>query len=50
MYGTKRLTIQRRWLPLDLSNVAIDFEFKIVNKPIRTAMGTLKLRVCAVFK
>jgi len=29
----------------DLSNVAIDFEFKILDKPIRTAMGKLKLRV-----
>lgn len=44
------MTIQRRWLPLDLSNVAIDFEFNIVSKPIRTAMGKQKLKVCAVFK
>ena len=29
----------------DLSNVAIDFEFKILDKPIRTAMGKLKLKV-----
>ena len=29
----------------DLSNVDIDFEFKVVEKPVRTAMGKLKLRV-----
>ena len=29
----------------DLSNVDIDFDFKLVDKPIRTAMGKLKLRV-----
>ncbi len=29
----------------DLSNIAIDFDFKIISKPIRTAMGKLKLRV-----
>lgn len=29
----------------DLSNVDIDFDFKILDKPIRTAMGKLKLRV-----
>ena len=29
----------------DLTNVDIDFEFKVVEKPVRTAMGKLKLRV-----
>ena len=29
----------------DLSNVDIDFAFKVVEKPMRTAMGKLKLRV-----
>jgi phenylacetate-CoA ligase len=29
----------------DLTNVDIDFEFKAVEKPVRTAMGKLKLRV-----
>ena len=29
----------------DLSNVAIDFDFKVIDHPIRTAMGKLKLRV-----
>lgn len=29
----------------DLTNVDIDFEFKTIEKPIRTAMGKLKLRV-----
>ena len=29
----------------DLSNVDIDFDFKLVDKPIRTAMGKLKLKV-----
>ena len=26
----------------DLTNVDVDFEFKVVDKPIRTAMGKLK--------
>ena len=29
----------------DLTNVDVDFEFKVVKRPIRTAMGKLKLRV-----
>lgn len=29
----------------DLANVDVDFEFKILDKPIRTALGKLKLRV-----
>ena len=29
----------------DLTNVDIDFDFKIIDKPIRTTMGKLKLRV-----
>ena len=29
----------------DLSNVDIDFDFKLIDKPVRTAMGKLKLRV-----
>ncbi len=29
----------------ELTNVDIDFDFKIIDKPIRTAMGKLKLRV-----
>ena len=29
----------------DLSNVDINFEFKLIDQPIRTAMGKLKLRV-----
>ena len=29
----------------DLSNVDIDFDFKILGQPVRTAMGKLKLRV-----
>lgn len=29
----------------DLTNVDVDFEFKVVEKPVKTAMGKLKLRV-----
>ena len=29
----------------DLTNVDIDFDFKVIDKPIRTVMGKLKLRV-----
>ena len=29
----------------DFTNVDIDFEFKVVEKPVRTALGKLKLRV-----
>ena len=29
----------------DLTNVDIDFDFQVIDKPIRTAMGKLKLRV-----
>ena len=29
----------------DLSNVDLDFDFKILAQPVRTAMGKLKLRV-----
>ena len=29
----------------DLSNVDLDFDFKILGQPVRTAMGKLKLRV-----
>ena len=29
----------------DLTNVDIDFDFKVIDKPIRTEMGKLKLRV-----
>ena len=29
----------------DLTNVEVDFEFKVVDRPIRTAIGKLKLRV-----
>lgn len=29
----------------DLTNVDIDFDFKVIDKPIRTTMGKLKLRV-----
>lgn len=29
----------------DLTNVDVDFDFKVLDKPIRTAMGKLKLRV-----
>ena len=29
----------------DLTNVDVDFEFKVVEKPVRTAMGKLRLRV-----
>ncbi len=29
----------------DLTNVDVDFEFKVVERPVRTAMGKLKLRV-----
>ena len=29
----------------DLTNVAIDFDMEIVDKPIRTAVGKLKLKV-----
>ncbi len=40
----------RRWQGylgrlFDLTNVDIDFDFKVVEKPVRTAMGKLKLRV-----
>jgi len=29
----------------DLTNVDVDFEFKVVERPVRTGMGKLKLRV-----
>lgn len=29
----------------DLTNVDIDFEFRVIDKPIRTSLGKLKLRV-----
>ena len=29
----------------DLTNVDVDFEFKVEERPVRTAMGKLKLRV-----
>ena len=29
----------------DLTNVDVDFDFKVLDKPIRTTMGKLKLRV-----
>ena len=29
----------------DLGNVNVDFEFKILDQPVRTSLGKLKLRV-----
>ena len=29
----------------DLTNVDVDFEFKVVERPVRTVLGKLKLRV-----
>ncbi len=29
----------------DLTNVDVDFEFRVVERPVRTGMGKLKLRV-----
>ena len=29
----------------DLTNVDVDFEFKVVERPVRIAMGKLRLRV-----
>ncbi len=29
----------------DLTNVDVDFEFEVVEKPVRTGMGKLRLRV-----